>query len=342
LGCYTGRVKLPVFKERHFKPTDIIPKERLKEAVFLYHKGKINTFSFQSAVKDFERGALSQLTHVKTITPQFFLELESKLHKIYDFTEKFSPVKSDGVNYLEKTFLRLWLHMLSNMSLSDVSEVLKVYYGGLKVKPRHYDFNYSLDIVETIIAYFKTIEEKAVERKELLQVKSNIQKAKSTFKNKSIRLGLRRSLKTLNDIIFLLDERLLEIELIKKEIKKGRRLFIVNDSSLKLIATIKELKNNFMVSAVDYPYLLGNGYVKVFPTKTYTVRQYGKHKNKKYVFNAKTFRYKVSTERWVWGTYEFKNGSMITKIGRYAIVLEVYRINDKAYLLDGEILITEE
>lgn len=342
VGCRTGKHKLPMFNRTQFKPTEIILTDRLEESIYLYSKKKIDKDTFKSNINDFEKRTISQLNHVKHLSPQFFIELEDRLLKIYNSFEKFSPVNTgDMVNYFGKTLIRLWSHILRDMSLSDVSLTLRLYYGDLKVKYKDYAFYYSLEVVETIVETLNQIENSNLSREELELIKINIKNAKSPFKNKSIKLGLRQTTESLNDTLFLIEERLLKLELIRKAIKDSRRLMINNDSSLKLVQTIKDLKATLWVSKVDYPYLLGTGYVKVLPTDTYTVRQYGKQKNKIYQFYEKTFKYKVTTERWIHGSYSLENSTITMTVGRYVTVMEVYRIDNNTYLLDGEILTKE-
>lgn len=341
VGCRTGKHKLPMFNRTQFKPTEIILTDRLEESIYLYSKKKIDRDTFKSNIRDFENRSLSQLKHVKNLSPPFFIELEERLNVIYKSIGQFSPVNDDMVNYLGKTFIRLWKSILTNMSQSDRSLTLKLYFGNLKVRYRDYDFYYSLEIVETIVESLNELENMAVPKSELEQIKANIKNSKPTFKNKSIKLGLRQTTESLNDLLFMIEERLLKLELIRRSIKDSHRLLINNDSSLKLIQTIKDLKGTLWVSSVDYPYLLGNGFVKVIPTDTYTVMQYGKNKNKKYIFYQKTFKYKVTTEKWIHGSYTIKNSCINMIIGRYETEMEVFRVAKDTYLVDGELLIKE-
>lgn len=107
------------------------------------------------------------------------------------------------------------------------------------------------------------------------------------------------------------------------------------------MVAIRKMRDTAWLNEIDYPYAMGSGYVEVFPTETYRVRQYGKFKGKSYVFSDKLFKYKNNESYWINGSYELSNSSMKTTIGRYETEVEVFRVNDDTYLMGSEILLKE-
>jgi hypothetical protein len=131
------------------------------------------------------------------------------------------------------------------------------------------------------------------------------------------------------------------LEILRTEIKRGRTLFIEKDSSFELMNSLVDLKLVNWVNEVDYPYLMGNGFVKVFPTETFSVRQYGKFKGKDYAFSESLVKYRNNKSFWIRGSYELKNSSMKILIGRYETEVEVFRVTKDTYLLGSEVLLKE-
>ncbi len=118
-------------------------------------------------------------------------------------------------------------------------------------------------------------------------------------------------------------------------------MFIGDDSSFNLIKSIEALKSNPHIHEIDYPYVMGSGYVEVIPTETYSVRQYGITTNKVYKFQKNIYSYKRLQDKYIVGSYELKNSRVTSRIGRYETELEVFRITKDTYLLGSEVLIVE-
>lgn len=341
-GCLNKDIPLPSFMRKEWKQTDIIIQDRIIEAIHLYDKNKVDKLSFNMNVKSFEDAFYRQILFVKPMTPQFFLEMEYELNLLYNSTDGFSPVKIDEANYLKQTITRLCLSMLSNMSLSNISYTLKVYYDELDTKEKDYDFDYKLSIVDTIVGSLSIQRDNPIPKSELELMRKNLSETGSPFKRKEIKIGLRYALKSLEKLIFLIDERLLEIDLLRKEVHTSRELFVSNDSSFKLIQTLQKVKSTEWLSNEDYPLVMGNGYVKVLPTETYRVRQYGTYTDKTYVFEEFRYRYKRTQDKWVWGSFTLIDSRMKLTVGKYVTEVEVFRITKEAYLLGSEVLLLEK
>ncbi len=340
-GCFNDDIVLPSFYKEDWKQTDIIIQDRIIEAIHLYDKDTINKLSFNMSVKYFEDGFYAQIEHVSPMTPQFFIEMSEELRLLYNQTSTFSPVKSDEANYLKQTIFRLSEHMLLCMSLSNISFTLKVYEDALNMRFKDYDFDYRLSIVETIVESIRITENTPIALKELNEVHKNLSETGSPFKRKEITVGLRYAFKGIEELIFLIDERLLKIDLLREEVKDSRDLFVSNDSSFNLMESLRKVKATAYLSAMDYPHILGYGFVEVMPTETYRVRQYGSISDKVYVFEEFRFRYKREQEKWIWGSYVLNDSTMIQKINKYVTEIEVFRITKDAYLLGSEVLLKD-
>jgi hypothetical protein len=340
-GCLNDDIVLPSFYKEDWKQTDIIIQDRIIEAIHLYDKDTINKLSFNMSVKTFEDSFYAQIKYVSPMTPQFFLEMSTELKLLYNQTRPFSPVKSSEANYLKQTIFRLSRDMLHSMSLSNISFTLKVYYDNLNTKIKHYDFDYQLGIVETIVDTLSIEENTAVALSELKEMRKNLSETGSPFKRKDITIGLRYAFKNVEELIFLIDERLLKIDLLREEVKDSRELFIRNDSSFNLMESLRKVKATAFLSSMDYPHILGYGFVEVMPTETYRVRQYGSISDKVYVFEEFRFRYKRKQEKYVWGSYTLNDSTMIQKINKYVTEIEVFRITKDAYLMGSEVLLKD-
>jgi hypothetical protein len=340
-GCFNNDIVLPSFYKDDWKQTDIIVQDHIIEAIHLYDKGTINKLSFNMGVKYFEDRFYSQIKHISPMTPQFFLEMVSELKLLYNLTSLFSPVKSDEANYLKQTIFRLSEHMLMSMSLSNISFTLRVYYDALNTGFKNYDFDYQIGIVGTIVNTLSIGENTAVALSELKGMRKNLSETGSPFKRKDITIGLRYAFNKIEELIFLIDERLLKIDLLREEVKDSRELFIRNDSSFNLMESLRKVKATAYLSDMDYPHILGYGFVEVMPTETYRVRQYGSISDKVYVFEEFRFRYKRKQEKWIWGSYTLNDSTMIQKINKYVTEIEVFRITKDAYLLGSEVLLKD-
>lgn len=341
-GCLNEDIHLPSFMREEWKQTDIIEQRHIFEAITMYKKDKISKLSFNMSVNTFENQFYSQIKYIDPMTPQFFIEMETELHLLYNQTKSFSPVKSDEANYFKQTILRLSNHMLMNMELSKNSYVLKVFYNGLDTRLNDYDFDYLLSVVETIVACIELGENKEISVKELTEVRKNLTETGSPFKRKEIKIGLRYALKSMERLIFEIDERLLKIDLLRKEVHDSRGLFVSNDSSFNLMQSLKKVKATKWLNKADYPLVMGNGYVEVMPTETYRVRQYGILTGKVYVFDSLQYRYRATQENWIWGSYVLKDSTMKLTVGKYVTEIEVFRINSDAYLMGSEVLLLEK
>ena len=190
-GCLNGDIELPSFMEEGYRQTDIIPQDRIKETIYLYSKDKIDKNSFQVGVQDFEQDFYRQLNLIKTVTPQFVIEMETELHALYNKSETFSPVKLGESNFLKITLIRLCSFMLEGMTLSNVSIVLEEYYSELNVRTKDYDYDYSLRVAEAIIKVLDNVETSAPTIKELKTVHKALLSVKTPYKRKEIKIGLR-------------------------------------------------------------------------------------------------------------------------------------------------------
>lgn len=334
-------MELPSFIGKNYEQTDIIITDNMVEAIYMYKKSKIDSLSFKMAVRDFESMFYSQLEHTKSVTPQFYLELEELLHKLYNSTKEFSTKKSEDRNYFKETELRILSTILESMSYSNTSIILSSYYSDLDVKSSDHDYNYSLEVYELLVDYLNRIGDEAVPMEELKAVHKTLSETGNPFKRKDIRIGLRSATNSLNALVFNINERLLEIDLVRDLIKKNRKNYISNTDMFSLMTSIKRFKTYSWLSSVDYPYVLGDGYVEVLPTKTYRVKQYGKFTGEVYKFTHNEFQRRSEGSEWIYGSYHIKNNTMITEIGRYATEMEVFRLTDEAYLLGSKILLME-
>lgn len=340
MGCQ-NKIELPTFFNNDYEQTDIVNTTYITEAITLYSKNKITTLSFQKSVSEFENHFIAQLEHVKPMTPQFFIEMEQELELLYNQSKKFSPVMGYESNYLKNTFVRLCLFMLERMGLSDASLVLKMYLRKLDFQPKDYDAEYKIRIVEAIVEYLLNLNDVAVPKNELDSIKLNLHEAKTPKLSRKGRQGIKYLMNRIESLIFLIDERIMSIEVLREEILLAREHFIERESSFDLINSIKDVKSNLWLAVEDYPFVFGNGYVEVMPTETYRVRQYGKDTNKTYIFEEKTFKYKRTQDKWVYGVHTLNNSSMNMKVGRYITEMEVFRLSKYAYLLGSEVLLLE-
>lgn len=335
-------MELPSFIGNNYKQTDIIITDDMVEAIYMYKKSEIDSLSFRMAVRDFEGMIYFQLTRTKSVTPQFYLELEALLHKLYNSMESFSPVKSEDKNYFKETLVRTLGHILESMSYSNVSVILSSYYSDLDVKSSDFDYEYSLEVYEAIADYLNRIGSEAVPMEELKAVLKTLSETGNPFKRKDIRIGLRSATKRLDALVFNINERLLEIDLVRDTVKRNRQAYIHNTDMFSLMVSIKRFKTYSWLNSVDYPYVLGDGYIEVLPTEIYRVKQYGKFTGEIYKFTDKDFQRRTEDSDWIYGSYHIKNNTMVTEIGRYATEIEVFRLTDEAYLLGSKILLMEK
>lgn len=340
-GCSNNDIILPSFMEPDWEPTDVIIQDHIQEAIQLYGNDKIDVLSFQMSVRTFESDFRTQVTHVKPMTPQFFISMEQEFEILFNSTERFFPVRSNEANYLKQTLLRLEKLMLGSMALSNRSLVLNTYFNSLDTRMKDYDFEYKLNVVEVIVESLETERDFPIKKTELELMLKNLKETGSPFMKKDIKLGLRYALKSIEELIFLMDERLLHIDLLRVELERSRNVFISNDGSFVLFATIAKIKESAWLAKEDYPFVMGNGYVEVMPTDTYRVRQYGTSTDKIYVFEEFVYRYKRKQEKFIWGSFTLEDSRMEQTIGKYVTELEVYRVSKNTYLLGNEILIKE-
>ena len=339
-SCNNGDVVLPTFMSEDYKQTDIINNDKIVEIIYLYSQGKINTLSFQMGVHDYEESFYYQMNHI-AVDVSFFLEAEQMLKDIYEPAKNFKENQKDEVSYLKNTLLRLCVYMLESMSLSDVSSILSTYYETLDVKSKDFLFDYSLSVVETLIVCLEKVKDTKVTIEDMKVIKSNISKTGSPFKRSEIKIGLRSSFSRLERVTFTIDERMTIIEVMLRNIKQGRNVFLTDDSSFDLLTAIRELKALPWLNEIDYPYVMGNGYVDEMPSGAYNVRQYGLHTDKVYEISPVEIKYRNKGGFWITGSYELLNSTMkITR--RYVDEVEVFKVNSNTYLLGSEILLKEE
>jgi hypothetical protein len=337
-GCKTNNIKLPTFFEKEYKRSDIIQIASLKEAVTLLSKNKISSLSYKITVDQFESRFYDQITLVKNLDSEFFLELENKMRTIYISA---SPVSAGETIYLKLTMYRIYTYMIEHMSLPVLSDLLRNYAVSLDYNQKDYESDYVLDIADLIVGGLKSIDSSITSIEDMKVIKSNILETGKPFRKKAVRASLRYATKSLEEIVFLIEERLLEVERYRKSIQDFRKVFVGDDSSFKLIQTLRELREVRWIDSVDYPYLLGNGYVEVLPTEIYNVVQYGRNTLKRYIFKESVVDYKSTQDFWVSGSYKVSDSLLTMKVGRYETESELFQLTKSTYLMGSEVLILE-